>query len=122
MVIAFLLASKTSFLKDVVITGTDRFYILETAIIKPVFKHLGYASCDGNCHCFKFRHSMVTLNYLPSVDCLPYKKGNNITEKMKMPAGALPDSFAIRFVYEKGGKQFELHRLICLRILIPIIM
>ena len=26
---------------------------------------------------------------------------------MKIPAGALPDSFAIRFVYEKGGKQFE---------------
>ena len=47
------------------------------------------------------------LTYLPPVDCLPYKKGNNITEKMKIPAGALPDSFAIRFVYEKGGKQFE---------------
>ena len=47
------------------------------------------------------------LTYLPLVDCLPYKKGNNITEKMKIPAGALPDSFAIRFVYEKGGKQFE---------------
>ncbi|MBK5272165.1 MAG: hypothetical protein JJE22_14240 [Bacteroidia bacterium] len=26
---------------------------------------------------------------------------------MKLPAGARPDSFAIRFVYEKGGKQFE---------------
>jgi len=47
------------------------------------------------------------LTYLPVVDCLPYKKGNNIAEKMKIPAGSLPDSFAIRFVYEKGGKQFE---------------
>ena len=26
---------------------------------------------------------------------------------MKIPAGAIPDSFAIRFIYEKGGKQFE---------------
>lgn len=26
---------------------------------------------------------------------------------MKPPPGAVPDSFAIRFVYEKGGKQFE---------------
>jgi hypothetical protein len=26
---------------------------------------------------------------------------------MKIPAGAVPDSFAIRFVYEKAGKQYE---------------
>ena len=26
---------------------------------------------------------------------------------MQTPAGALPDSFAIRFIYEKGGKQYE---------------
>lgn len=47
------------------------------------------------------------LNYLPLVDCLPFKKGNNISQQMKIPAGALPDSFAIRFLYEKGGKKFE---------------
>jgi hypothetical protein len=47
------------------------------------------------------------LNYLPLVDCLPFKKENNIAQQMKIPAGAVPDSFAIRFLYEKGGKQFE---------------
>src|SRR5258707_13003238 len=47
------------------------------------------------------------LTYLPLVDCLPFKKGNNISEKMKGPVGSRPDSFAIRFVYEKNGKQFE---------------
>jgi hypothetical protein len=26
---------------------------------------------------------------------------------MKAPAGSVPDSFAIRFIYEKGGKRFE---------------
>ena len=26
---------------------------------------------------------------------------------MQVPPGALPDSFAIRFIYEKGGKEFE---------------
>ena len=26
---------------------------------------------------------------------------------MQVPAGAVPDSFAIRFVYQKGGKEFE---------------
>jgi len=56
---------------------------------------------------FSFGIQWYALNYLPPVDCLPYKKGNNITEKMKIPPGAIPDSFAIRVIYEKGGKQFE---------------
>lgn len=47
------------------------------------------------------------LQHLPVVDCLPYKKGNNILEQMKTPAGALPDSFSIEFVYKKAGKQVE---------------
>lgn len=44
------------------------------------------------------------LKYLPLVDCLPYKKGNDITEQMKTPVGAIPDSFAIVFQYKKDGK------------------
>jgi hypothetical protein len=47
------------------------------------------------------------LNYLPLVDCLPFKKGNNIEAQMKAPPGSVPDSVAIRFIYEKGGKQYE---------------
>ncbi|HET7897789.1 MAG TPA: hypothetical protein VFL47_08965, partial [Flavisolibacter sp.] len=31
----------------------------------------------------------------------------NLPAQMKPPPGAVPDSFAIRFVYEKGGKTFE---------------
>ncbi len=45
------------------------------------------------------------LTYLPVVDCLPYKKGNNLQEQMKVPEGALPDSFAISFKYKKDGKE-----------------
>ena len=41
------------------------------------------------------------------VDCLPYKKGNNISEKLKIPADAVPDSTVITFVYEKAGAQIE---------------
>jgi uncharacterized membrane protein YphA (DoxX/SURF4 family) len=44
------------------------------------------------------------LKYLPLVDCLPYKKGNDITEQMKIPEGAIRDSFAIVFQYKKDGK------------------
>lgn len=47
------------------------------------------------------------LRHLPLVDCLPYKKGNNIVELRKMPADAVPDKFAINFIYKKNGEQKE---------------
>ena len=45
------------------------------------------------------------LTYLPVVDCLPYKKGNDIVEQMKVPVGAVPDSTSIEFIYTKNGKE-----------------
>ena len=47
------------------------------------------------------------LSHLPVVDCLPYKKGNNLLEQMKTPAGFVPDEYSFVFIYEKGGKRFE---------------
>lgn len=47
------------------------------------------------------------LEYLPVVDCLPYKKGNNLLQQMQPPAGAVTDSFAITFKYKKAGKEVE---------------
>ncbi len=51
------------------------------------------------------------LQHLPFVDCLPYKKGNNILQQMKIPEGATTDSFSIEFVYKKNGKQVEFNQL-----------
>ncbi len=48
---------------------------------------------------------LYVLRHLPFIDCLPYKKGNNIVEQMKTPQGAIPDSFAIMFTYKKAGKE-----------------
>ncbi|MBY0482329.1 MAG: DoxX family protein [Chitinophagaceae bacterium] len=48
-----------------------------------------------------------TLKHLPIVDCLPFKKENNILQQMQTPAGAIPDSFALHFVYQKNGKQIS---------------
>ncbi|SEW38298.1 DoxX protein [Chitinophaga sp. YR573] len=48
-----------------------------------------------------------TLEHLPIVDCLGYKIGNNIPEKMKLPAGATPDVFETVLIYKKDGKEKE---------------
>lgn len=45
------------------------------------------------------------LTDLPLIDCLPYKKGTLIPEKMKAPEGSVPDSTIINFVYLKQGKE-----------------
>jgi uncharacterized membrane protein YphA (DoxX/SURF4 family) len=45
------------------------------------------------------------LTYLPVVDCLPFKKGNDIVIQMKVPVGAIPDSTSIEFIYTKNGKE-----------------
>lgn len=48
-----------------------------------------------------------TLKHLPFVDCLAYKVGNNIPEKMKLPPGATPDVYEMMFIYEKDGQKKE---------------
>jgi uncharacterized membrane protein YphA (DoxX/SURF4 family) len=47
------------------------------------------------------------LKHLPLVDCLPYKKGNNIVELRKMPPDAVPDKYEYKFIYKKGNEQKE---------------
>lgn len=56
---------------------------------------------------FSFAFQWFVLKHLPVVDCLPYKIGNNIPEKMQIPAGAIPDSTVITFQYEYKGNPIE---------------
>ncbi len=46
------------------------------------------------------------LIHLPIIDCLPYKQGNDIKEKMLSPKGAIADSVTIMMEFEKGGKKY----------------
>ena len=56
---------------------------------------------------FSFAFQWYVLQHLPVMDCLPYKVGTNIPEKMHVPVGAIPDSTVISFVYLKNGKEVE---------------
>jgi len=46
--------------------------------------------------------------HLPVKDFRPYAIGNNISDGMKLPPGAVTDSTVMMFIYEKDGKQLEL--------------
>ena len=47
------------------------------------------------------------MKHLPVVDCLPYKKGNNLLQQMQPPPNAMPDSIVMIFKYRKNGKVEE---------------
>ena len=98
---------KTSFLKDIVLTLLIIFLFANKKYIRPIFSSKTNFGIMAGTTVVSFAIQWYVLNYLPFVDCLPFKKGNSIPEKMKPPPGSVPDSFAIRFIYEKGGKQFE---------------
>jgi uncharacterized membrane protein YphA (DoxX/SURF4 family) len=98
---------KVSFLKDLILLFLILFLFANRKKIRPLLPGGATWLAMLLVTLFSFGIQWYTLNYLPFADCLPFKKGNNISEKMKMPVGARPDSFAIRFIYEKEGKQFE---------------
>jgi uncharacterized membrane protein YphA (DoxX/SURF4 family) len=96
-----------SFLKDVLLTALILFIFVNRKKIIPALPRKINGGIMGITTLFSFGIQLYVLNYLPIIDCLPFKEGNNIQEKMKIPAGAIPDSFAIRFIYEKDGKQYD---------------
>jgi uncharacterized membrane protein YphA (DoxX/SURF4 family) len=101
------ISSKSSFFKDVILTVLIVFIFWKQKYIKPLLGERATTLSMLGITFLSFGFQWYTLNYLPVVDCLPYKVGKNINTQMKIPAGARPDSFSIVFVYEKDGKQFE---------------
>jgi hypothetical protein len=97
----------TSFTKDLLLLVFIIALLLGKKYITPVFTSATRGFIVAASLGLTLLLQWYVLNYLPLVDCLSLKKGNNIALQMKPPPGSVPDSFAIRFIYEKGGKQFE---------------
>ncbi len=101
------ITSQTSFLKDVVLLVLLAYIFYYRNKIKPLFSNGLNTGFMLLITLISFGMQWWALQYGPFVDCLPYKKGNNITEKMKMPSNAIQDSIAIYFVYDKQGQRVE---------------
>jgi len=92
-----------TFTKDIVLTLLIVILIIYRKHIQPLFKGiLGGLIVLISLFGATFLQFYVLKN-LPLKDCLPYKKGNNLLELRKMPAGAIPDVYEYVFVYEKDG-------------------
>ena len=101
------LSSAQSFMKDIflfvliliLMVLSDKYHRSEfkiTSVIILIISLIGSVSLQ-----------FYVLRNLPIVDCLPFKKGNNIQQQMQLPAGAIPDSFALHFIYQKNGKELS---------------
>ncbi len=96
-----------SFMKDLILLGLILLIFAFRNKIKPALNTRNSVIILFFTTVFAFAFQWYTLQHLPIVDCLPFKKGNHIAEKMKIPVGARPDSTVISFVYELKGKQVE---------------
>ena len=101
------LSPGTSFLKDIALTILIIFLFVNRKKISPYFSATTNFIVLTLAVVLSFGLQWYVLNYLPFADCLPFKMGNNISEKRKMPVNAIPDSTVITFVYEKDGKKIE---------------
>ena len=101
------LTAGESFVKDLVLLGLVLFLFGVRGRIRPVLLPASSAAVLVLATVGALAFQWWVLIHLPAVDCLPYRAGNNISEKMKAPPGAVPDSSVITMVYEKGGKRTE---------------
>jgi uncharacterized membrane protein YphA (DoxX/SURF4 family) len=101
------LTAGESFIKDLVLLLLILFLFVNQRHIKPIFSSLVNVTLLLLVVVCSFSIQWFVLHQLPLIDCLGYKIGNNILDKMKPPPGAIQDSSVISFVYEKNGKQIE---------------
>ena len=96
-----------TFVKDIILLVFAFVLLLKNKYILPISRNIiGSLIVLLAALCTLFLQFHV-LKYLPLIDCLPFKKGNNIATLSQMPANAVADEFAINFVYEKNGQQKE---------------
>ena len=101
------ITSEFSFYKDVLLSALILILLFTRKHIMPLFSPRLNTALMFLVTIFSFGLQWYSLRYLPPVDCLPFKKGNSIPEKMKLPVDAVPDSIAMTFVYEKQGQKVE---------------
>jgi uncharacterized membrane protein YphA (DoxX/SURF4 family) len=106
------LTPKVSFIKDLVLMFAIIILLIYHKKVKNnLHKALGIFLLILSTGAVGYGQYYV-LQHLPIIDCLPYKRGNDIQEQMKVPEGAIPDSVSIQMSFKKDGKnvQFDINQ------------
>ncbi len=89
-----------SFSKDVVLLLLILVLFKNREAIKPLFNAKTSDQLLWASVVVSFGFGIYTYNFLPVIDFLPYKIGNNILEEMKTPPGAKPDEYEITYTLQ----------------------
>lgn len=90
----------TSFTKDIVLLVMILFLIVGQRYIFSISSQAFRSAIVIASLALSLFLQWYVLNYLPLIDCLPMKKGNNIADQMKPPKNAVPSVYETRLVYE----------------------
>ncbi len=96
-----------SFTKDLILTALILIIFSNRNKIKAAFGNVSGSAIIGVTTLLCILAQWHVLKHLPLVDCLAYKKGKNLVDQMKIPTGALPDSFVTKFIYTKNNNKLE---------------
>lgn len=99
-----------SFIKDLILLAFILVLFVKRAHIQPLFN----SSLTNNLFTFltvllSFGLGIYTMLYLPLVDFLPYKVGNNIPQLMEVPEGAELDKYEIIYLLKHRSTGEEKH-------------
>ena len=106
------LTPKVSFIKDLILLCSILILLFNQKKVKSnLHKALGIILLTLATGLVGYGQYYV-LQHLPFIDCLPYKRGNDIKDQMKIPEGAVPDSVSIQMSFIKDGKnvQFDINQ------------
>ncbi len=99
------LTSMESFIKDLVLLVLILLLFFGRKYIIPLFTPAFDILLIAISTFLVLYYQWYVMRHLPTVDCLPFKKGGNVLQLRKMPADAVPDKKEYTFVYEKNGKK-----------------
>jgi len=98
------ISNTATFYKDVALLAITLFLFIFRYRVFPLFKKPGVnVAIVSVAAVFAFGAQYYTLHYLPVYDCLPYKVGNNLWEKMKDAPDAKQPVYDTKLVYEQHG-------------------
>jgi hypothetical protein len=91
---------KTSFIKDLVLLALILFLVFNQKYINPILTAGSRIVIVTVSLLLVLAMQWYALKYLPFVDCLPMKKGNNISEQIKPPKNARPPVYETKLIYQ----------------------
>lgn len=89
-----------SFWKDIILLVLVTLLLIYRNKIRPIFNKKVAIIVLGVITIITLALQWRTVKFLPFVDCLPYKVGNNLPEQMRVPEDAEPDVFETTHIYK----------------------